>query len=340
MPDKSPASLKKPIFAVAPMLDWTDRHCRYFYRQFTAKALLYTEMAVADTVIHGNREKILGYSPIEHPLALQLGGSDPHKLAEAARIGEQFGYDEINLNVGCPSDRVQAGAFGACLMLEPDKVSQAVAAMKTAVNLPVTVKCRIGVDNQDSAEALSGFAKPVWEAGADGFWVHARKVWLNGLSPKENREIPPLDYQRVYDFKEKYKDKFIGINGGITTISEAKAHLEIMDGIMLGRAVYHNPVLLADVDSAIYGEAEKQIDYAVLIGIMADYIEAHCAAGGRANQVTRHMISLFHGIKGARIWRQILSAPASKPDSPKQSASILHEAFSHIDFSDSESENQ
>ena len=237
------------------MMDWTDRHCRFFHRQLTRRALLYTEMVVADAVIHGVRERLLGFDPAEHPVALQLGGSDPAKLAEAARIGEAFGYDEINLNVGCPSDRVQSGTFGACLMRTPELVGECVAAMKAAVAIPVTVKCRIGVDEQDPEVALDALADAVFAAGADALWVHARKAWLEGLSPKENRDIPPLDYGRVYRLKAKHPDRFIGINGGIQSLDEARRHLAHVDGVMLGRAAYHTPGLLAEADAAIFGEA-------------------------------------------------------------------------------------
>lgn len=323
----------KPIFAVAPMLDWTDRHCRYFYRQFSRCALLYSEMAVADAVIHGPRDRLLGFDRREQPLALQLGGADPQKLAEAARIGADFGYSEINLNAGCPSDRVQAGAFGACLMLEPDKTANIIAAIKRAAALPVTVKCRIGVDKDMSAAALERFVSAVFAAGADGLWVHARNVWLKGLSPKENREVPPLDYERVYQLKQTYKNRFIGINGGIATIEQAKAHLRFTDGIMLGRAVYHNPALLADVDSAVYGAPPRVLDYQAVIDAMAEYCTAYCAMGGRLSHVTRHMVGLFHGMKGAKMWRQILS---SKAIAPGAGSAVLYEAFSHIDFSAAE----
>ncbi|TIN32421.1 MAG: tRNA dihydrouridine(20/20a) synthase DusA, partial [Mesorhizobium sp.] len=213
-------------FAIAPMMDWTDRHCRFLHRQLTRRALLYTEMVVADAVIHGERERLLGFDGTEHPVALQLGGSDPQKLAEAARIGEAIGYDEINLNVGCPSDRVQSGTFGACLMKAPDLVADCVAAMKTSVSIPVTVKCRIGVDEQDPEPALDTLADGVFAAGADALWVHARKAWLEGLSPKENRDIPPLNYNRVYRLKEKKPNKFIGINGGIQSLEEALDHID------------------------------------------------------------------------------------------------------------------
>src|SRR5690606_34569785 len=239
----------RKIVAVAPMMDWTDRACRFFHRQLTRSALLYTEMVVADAVIHGQRERLLGFDAVEHPVALQLGGSEPEKLAEAARIGAAFGYDEINLNVGCPSDRVQSGTFGACLMRTPALVAECVAAIKRAVDVPVTVKCRIGVDDQDPEEALDAIADGVFAAGADALWVHARKAWLQGLSPKENREIPPLDHDRVYRLKRRYHNRFIGINGGIQSMDEVRAHLDHVDGAMLGRAAYHNPRMLAEIDA-------------------------------------------------------------------------------------------
>lgn len=299
--------------AVAPMMDWTDRHCRFFHRQLTRRALLYTEMVVADAAIHGRREQLLGFDPVEHPVALQLGGSDPAKLAEAARIGEGFGYDEINLNVGCPSDRVQSGTFGACLMRTPDLVGDCVAAMKAAVSIPVTVKCRLGVDEQDPETALDAVADTVFAAGADALWVHARKAWLEGLSPKENRDIPPLDYDRVYRLKRRWPDRFIGINGGIPGIDEALAHLAFVDGVMLGRAAYHTPGILADVDGRIYGEAGPAPDFEAVIAAMADHAGRHIAAGGRLGHVTRHMTGLFHGQAGARRFRQIISTDATRP---------------------------
>ena len=248
------------------MMDWTDRHCRFFHRQLTRRALLYTEMVVADAIIHGARERLLGFDAAEHPLALQLGGSDPAKLAEAARIGEAFGYDEINLNVGCPSDRVQSGTFGACLMKTPDLVAEGVAAMKASLaKIPVTVKCRIGVDDQDPEVALDELSGKVFAAGADALWVHARKAWLEGLSPKENRDIPPLDYDRVYRLKNKNPNRFIGINGGIQTLDEAVAHFRHTDGAMLGRAAYHTPGILAQADSRLYGEPAEPVDFAGVI---------------------------------------------------------------------------
>lgn len=314
-------------FAVAPMLDWTDRHCRFFYRQLTKKALLYSEMVVADAVIRGNRQRLLAFSESENPVALQLGGSDPAKLAEAARIGADFGYDEINLNVGCPSDRVRSGAFGACLMLQPESVARAVEAIKKAVRLPVTVKCRIGVDDQDSEKALDELGDCILSQGADAMWIHARKVWLNGLSPKENREIPPLDYQRVYRFKQKNPISFIGINGGIQTLDEALCHLGHVDGVMMGRAVYYNPLLLADVDRHLYGRKPQKPDYAALIDAMAAYIDDYVGSGGRVSHVTRHMFGLFHGFAGARRWRQILSAEAN---AHAATSAVLYRAFAEL----------
>jgi len=325
---EKPFVYKAPVFAVAPMMDWTDRHCRFFHRRLTRRALLYTEMVVADAAIHGDRVRLLGFHPDEHPVALQLGGSDPAKLAEAARIGEGFGYDEINLNVGCPSDRVQSGTFGACLMKTPDLVADCVAAMKAAVSVPVTVKCRIGVDEQDPEEALDRIADAVFAAGADALWVHARKAWLEGLSPKENRDIPPLDYGRVYRLKRRLPERFVGINGGVRTLDEAEAHLaEGVDGVMLGRAAYHEPGLLADVDARIYGEPGRAPDWQGVIQEMMDYAAGHIAAGGRLAHVTRHMTGLFHGLAGARRWRQALSTEAVKPGADPQ---VLRDALAHV----------
>ncbi|UVC13268.1 tRNA dihydrouridine(20/20a) synthase DusA [Mesorhizobium onobrychidis] len=322
-------------FAVAPMMDWTDRHCRFLHRQLTRRALLYTEMVVADAVIHGARERLLGFDGTEHPVALQLGGSDPQKLAEAARIGEAFGYDEINLNVGCPSDRVQSGTFGACLMKAPVLVADCVAAMKASVSIPVTVKCRIGVDEQDPEPALDALADGVFAAGADALWVHARKAWLEGLSPKENRDIPPLDYGRVYRLKAKNPNKFIGINGGIQSVEEALHHLDHVDGAMLGRAAYHTPGILAGVDAAFYGGKPNTFDFAALIDAMADYAARHIERGGRLGHVTRHMVGLFHGLPGARRYRQILSTDATTPGAGPD---VLKAAFAAIDFGGTDAE--
>ena len=317
------------IFAVAPMIDWTDRHCRMLHRQFTRHALLYTEMVVADAAIHGKREKILGFAEAEHPVALQLGGSDPLKLARAARIGETMGYREINLNVGCPSVRVQSGAFGAGLMQTPAIVADCIDAMKQAVQIPVTVKCRIGVDDQDTETALDELANPIFAAGADALWVHARKAWLKGLSPKENREIPPLDYDRVYRLKQRLPNRFIGINGGIQSLGEASRHLELVDGVMLGRAAYQDPLLLLGVDQTIYGEPTLPLSIENIINDMCDYADAHIARGGRLSHVTRHVVGMFHGAPGARRWRQILSSEANHADADSR---VIRHAFASVDY--------
>jgi tRNA-dihydrouridine synthase A len=302
------------LFSIAPMMDWTDRHCRYFHRRLTRRARLYTEMVVADAVIHGDRDRLLGFSPEEHPLAVQLGGSEPVKLAEAARIAEAFGYDEINLNVGCPSDRVQSGTFGACLMREPATVAACVAAMKAVVAVPVTVKCRLGVDDQDPELALDALADAVLAAGADAVFVHARKAWLKGLSPKENREVPPLDYDRVYRLKARLPHVFVGINGGIVTLGEAEEHLRHVDGVMLGRAAYHTPDLLAAVDRRFFGATAPDPDLHGVVEAMVPYVSAVVGRGGRVAHVTRHMLGLFHGRPGARQWRRILTVDAARPD--------------------------
>ena len=299
--------------AVAPMMEWTDRNCRAFHRHLSAHALLYTEMVASAAVIHGDREKLLGFDAMEHPVACQLGGSDPRELAEAARVVEGFGYDEVNLNVGCPSDRVQSGRFGACLMREPELVAESVAAMKAVVAIPVTVKCRIGVDDQDPEEALDRLADAVVAAGVDALWVHARKAWLKGLSPKENRDIPPLDYDRVYRLKQRLPDLYIGINGGIANLDEAEAHLERVDGVMLGRAAYHDPWLLADVDRRLHGAANPVATREEAIAAFRPFILARLAEGSRPNQILRHMLGLYHGVAGARAWRRRLTVDAVKP---------------------------
>jgi len=296
-----------PVFAVAPMLDWTDRHCRLFHRQLTSRALLYTEMVTTAAIRFGDRERLLGFYPEEHPVALQLGGSDPAELAFAAKVGEDWGYDEINLNVGCPSDRVQSGRFGACLMLEPALVADCVAAMRAAVKVPVTVKCRIGVDEQDPEEALDRLADAVIAAGVSALWVHARKAWLKGLSPKENRDIPPLDYDRVRRLKARYPDVFIGINGGIADLDAALDLLKSLDGVMLGRAAYQEPALLGSVDRLVYGAATDDADPFAVVESMRPHIAAHLAAGGKLSAFTRHMLGLFHKVPGARAWRRILT---------------------------------
>ena len=303
-----------PILAVAPMMDWTDRHCRFFHRLLTRHTLLYTEMVVADAAIHGSRERLLGFDAVEHPVALQLGGSDPVKLAEAARIGASFGYDEINLNVGCPSDRVQSGTFGACLMREPELVARCVGAMKGAVDVPVTVKCRIGVDEQDPLPALDSLADAAVAEGVDAIWVHARKAWLQGLSPKENRDIPPLDYARVHALHDRLADRFVGINGGLQDVAAIGEQLGRVDGVMIGRAAYQNPMILSDFDALLGKGTRRQVDWLGVVESMADYADRHIAAGGRLNHVARHMIGLFAGLSGSRSWRRALSEGANRPD--------------------------
>ena len=317
------------IFAVAPMIDWTDRHCRFLHRQLSARALLYTEMVVADAILHGNRDKLLGHHAAENPVALQLGGSDPGKLSEAVKIAADYGYDEINLNVGCPSDRVQSGTFGACLMREPETVARCVAAMKAVATVPVTVKCRIGVDDQEPEVVLPDFIARVVADGADAVWIHARKAWLQGLSPKENREVPPLDYDLAYRMKRQNPGVFIGVNGGITNLDQACEHLAHMDGVMLGRAVYHNTSIMADVDQRIYGAPSSEMDWTVLCDTMMTYAADYIAVGGRLNHVTRHMVGLFQGLPGARRFRQILSSDATKPGAGPE---VIEAAFSAINF--------
>ncbi len=309
------------------MMDWTDRHCRVFHRHLTGRALLYTEMVTTGAVIHGDRQRLLGFDASEHPVALQLGGSDPRDLAEAARIGEGFGYDEINLNVGCPSDRVQNGRFGACLMAEPELVARCVAAMKAAVAVPVTVKCRIGIDEQDPEVALDAIARGVVAAGCDALIVHARKAWLNGLSPKENRDIPPLDYDRVYRLKRAMPDVPIIINGGVPGIDEAKAHLQHVDGVMLGRAAYQDPWRLLSVDSEIFGEAAPHATMQDAFEAMMPYIEAQLARGTRLHAITRHFVGAFHAVPGARAFRRHLAEQGVKPGA---GLDVLRDAIAHV----------
>lgn len=298
-------------FSVAPMMDWTDRNCRFFHRQLTRHALLYTEMVTAEAILRGERERLIGFNDIEHPVALQLGGSDPAKLAEAAAIGAQWGYDEINLNVGCPSDRVQEGRFGACLMAEPELVAQCFAAMRDVVKVPVTIKCRIGIDDQDSEADFQRFIDTVANAGCGLFVVHARKAWLSGLSPKANREVPPLDYERVYRLKEARPDLTISINGGIATLDEAERHLNHVDGVMLGRAAYQTPYILAEVDRRFFGDDHAIVSRAASLQALVPYVEAHLGRGGRLNNIVRHTLGLMHGLKGARQFRRHFSENAT-----------------------------
>ena len=304
--------MKQPSyrFSIAPMMDWTDRHCRFFHRQLTRQALLYTEMVTADAILHGKRDQLLAFSPAEHPIALQLGGSDPIKLAHAAGIGAAYGYDEINLNVGCPSDRVQSGRFGACLMAEPQLVADCVAAMVRVVSIPVTVKCRIGIDDQDSEIDFARFIDTVADGGCRYFIVHARKAWLSGLSPKENREVPPLDYARVYRLKQVRPDLTIILNGGIETLEAGLAHLAHVDGVMLGRAAYQTPHILAEVDRLFFGEAGEPVSRAVSLEALMPYVEAHLVRGGRLNNITRHILGIYHGEPRSRAFRRHLSENA------------------------------
>jgi len=310
------------------MMDWTDRHCRVFHRLMSRRARLYTEMLTTGAIIHGDRARLLGFDASEHPVALQLGGSDPRDLATAAEIGEDFGYDEINLNVGCPSDRVKDGRFGACLMAEPALVAEGVAAMKRAVRIPVTVKCRIGIDDQDPEVALDTLARGVIAAGADALVVHARKAWLNGLSPKENRDIPPLDYDRVYRLKAALPHVPIVINGGITSLAEAKRHLAHVDGVMLGRAAYQEPWRLLTVDSELFGETPPHATMKDVFAAMLPYIERQLAEGTRLHSITRHFVGAFHGVPGARAFRRYLAENGVRPGAD---IDVLREAIARVD---------
>jgi tRNA-dihydrouridine synthase A len=310
------------------MMDWTDRHCRVFHRLMSRHALLYTEMLTTGAVIHGDRARLLGFDASEHPVALQLGGSDPRDLAIAAKIGEDFGYDEINLNVGCPSDRVKDGRFGACLMAEPALVASCIDAMKRAVSIPVTVKCRIGIDDQDPEAALDALARGVVAAGADALIVHARKAWLNGLSPKENRDIPPLDYDRVYRLKAALPDVPVIINGGIGSIAAAKPHLSRVDGVMLGRAAYQEPWRLLAVDPELFGEAAPHATMQDVFAAMTPYIERELAAGTRLHSITRHFVGAFHGVPGARAFRRHLAEHGVKADA---GIDVLRDAIARVE---------
>ncbi|WP_117236199.1 tRNA dihydrouridine(20/20a) synthase DusA [Vibrio maerlii] len=298
--------------SVAPMLDWTDRHCRYFHRLLSKETLLYTEMVTTGAILHGKGD-FLAYSEEEHPLALQLGGSNAKELAECAKLAQERGYDEINLNVGCPSDRVQNGRFGACLMAEPELVADCVASMKDVVDIPVTVKTRIGIDEQDSYEFLTNFITVVSEkGGCEQFTIHARKAWLSGLSPKENREIPPLDYTRAYHIKRDFSHLNIGVNGGITTLEETKEHLQHLDGVMIGREAYHNPYILAQVDQQIFDKQTPVLSRHEAVELMYPYIEREMAKGANLGHITRHMLGLFHAQPGGRQWRRHISENAHK----------------------------
>jgi tRNA-dihydrouridine synthase A len=310
------------------MMDWTDRHCRVFHRLMTRRARLYTEMLTTGAIIHGDRARLLGFDQSEHPVALQLGGSDPRDLAVCAKIGEDFGYDEINLNVGCPSDRVKDGRFGACLMAEPALVAEGVGAMKRAVSIPVTLKCRIGIDDQDPEVALDQLARSVVDAGADALIVHARKAWLNGLSPKENRDIPPLDYDRVYRLKTALHGVPIIINGGIASLAEAKAHLGFVDGVMLGRAAYQEPWRLLAADPELFGEAAAHATMKDVFAAMTPYIERELTRGTRLHSIARHFVGAFHGVPGARAFRRHLAENGVRPGA---GVNVLRDAIALVE---------
>ena len=319
-------------FSIAPMLDWTDRYCRGFHRILTKQSLLYTEMVTTGALIHGDVERHLRFSPQEHPLALQLGGSCPEDLAKCSELAEQYGYDKVNLNVGCPSDRVQSGRFGACLMAEPDTVADCCASMIKATGLPVTVKCRIGIDQQDDYSDLQTFVHKVAEAGVTTFIVHARKAWLNGLSPKQNRDIPPLNYQRVYLLKQEFPELEIILNGGVQSIAEAKQHLAHVDGVMMGRAAYQSPHILRTVDEDIFAKPVCDITESELIQQLCNYIDGHLTEGAQLKYITRHIVGLFQNRPGARQWRRYLSENAYAPDAgievvQQAAAFITHMAY-------------
>lgn len=314
-------------FTVAPMLDWTDRHCRYFHRLLTGQAILYTEMVTTGAILHGDRERHLHFNGAEHPVALQIGGSEPQEMAECARIGEDFGYDEININVGCPSERVQKGAFGACLMAEPELIAECVAAMQSAVGIPVTVKNRIGIDDQEDYVDLHRFVSTVAQAGCETFIIHARKAWLKGLSPKENREIPPLRYELVYQLKQEFPQLEILVNGGITTLAQCQEHLLHVDGVMMGREAYHNPWVLAQVDPLLYGEQAAFAKRKAVLETFIAYVDEQLAEGVNLNHMSRHILGLFQGVPGAKHWRRHISENAHKAGA---GAEVLREAMSAV----------
>ena len=324
-------------FSIAPMIDWTDRHDRYFLRLISKHALLYTEMITTGAIIHGDKERHLGFNTEEHPVAVQLGGSDPSDLALCSKICEDYGYDEINLNVGCPSNRVQSGAFGACLMANPDLVAECIDKMKAASTLPVTIKCRIGIDDQDEYADLQRFVTTTQDAGCETFIVHARKAWLQGLSPKENRDIPPLNYERVYQLKREFPELEIIINGGIKTLDECKSHLNHVDGVMMGREAYQNPYILANIDHLFFnptneastGAFPSQITRHEIVENMITYIDELLANGGQLKWVSRHILGIFQGMPGARAWRRHLSQHAYKKDATTE---LIREALKYIDL--------
>jgi tRNA-dihydrouridine synthase A len=300
-------------FSIAPMMEWTDRHCRFFHRLLTRRTLLYTEMITTGAVLHGDRARLLAFDPAEHPVALQLGGSDPRQLAQCARIAADLGYDEVNLNVGCPSDRVQEGRFGACLMAEPALVGDCVAAMTGSVKIPVTVKCRIGIDEQDPEEALETLTNAVEQAGVAALIVHARKAWLAGLSPRENRDVPPLDYARVYRLKAAHRGLAVVINGGVLDLDQVRTHLAHLDGVMMGRAAYQEPWRLLEVDLLLFGEPARFASPREAAEALIPYLERELARGTRLHAITRHVLGLFRGVPGARAFRRHLATEGVKP---------------------------
>lgn len=309
------------------MMDWTDRHCRYLHRLLSRHALLFTEMVTSAALVHGDVGRHLRFDPAEQPLALQLGGSDPAELARATRLGADWGYAEINLNVGCPSDRVQSGRFGACLMAEPELVAACIRAMRDVTDLPITIKCRIGINNQDTEHSLDHFADAMVKAGVAALYVHARQAWLNGLSPKENRNVPPLDYDRVHRLRRRLAPLPVAINGGLETLAAAEAELAHMDGVMLGRAAYHNPMLLAEVDRRIFGSRIQPVTLEAVMTAMAGYATHQLGQGVRINQITRHMLGLANGLPGARSFRQVLSVDACRPGA---GIDVLHHALAAV----------
>ena len=327
--------------SIAPMMDWTDRHCRAFHRALTTEALLYTEMVTAPAVVHGDQQRLLGFDAVEHPVALQLGGSDPAQLAQAARIGQAFGYDEINLNVGCPSDRVQSGRFGACLMREPSLVADCMAAIREAVSVPATVKCRIGVDDQEPSVSLFATVDACAAVGIEVFIIHARMAWLKGLSPKENRDVPPLDYALVRQLKRERPHLSVSINGGIASLDEAEAHLDDadgvrLDGVMLGRAAYHEPAILGQADRRLFGASTPDIDAFAAIDRYRPYLAARLAEGVHLPAMARHMLGLMHGRPGARAYRRILTvesiAPGAGLEVVDRAVNVVREAEARLEL--------
>ena len=324
----STSAIQGYLLSIAPMMDRTDRHYRYFMRQMTKRTLLYTEMVTAQAILHGDRDRLLGFSLPEKPLVLQVGGDNPNQLAQCARIAEEYGYDEINLNVGCPSDRVQSGNFGACLMAQPELVAECVAAIMAATQIPVSVKHRIGIDNLDTYDHLAHFVRTVAATGCQRFSVHARKAWLQGLSPKENRDVPPLRYEEVYRLKREFPQLRIEINGGIKTLNQTHAHLEQVDAVMIGRAAYDTPYLFAEVDDRFFGEVSDVRSRSQIVHAMLPYIDDWTNRGLKLNSITRHMLMLFHGQPGSRTWRRIVTENACLPGAGIE---VLKEALAEVE---------